>query len=394
MTNAKIIRKIKKKIWGYLKDLFYYERVYDTPIIQNINYRCILNQKRAVIIYLTANHLINWEEHSKGRTIPLEIFKILETFIDLGYSIDIAGCNDVLALELLKSKHYDIIFGFGEVFYQLTNFQPLATSILYMTENHPDFSYQEEMKRLDYFKERHKKTIKITRSGVFYKPYHLDKLYSYVITMSETKPLEKQYSNPFTIFPTGIINRNYVFGYKDHKGSRNHFLWLGSAGVIHKGLDLLIDVFEKRNDIVLHICGISKEDNVLLTIPKRSNIINYGHININSDLFLNINNLCSFIILPSCSEACSTSITTGMLHGLIPIVMKDAGFNRLGENAIFLNDFKIEYLTYRLKEIADSDFKELEILSKRVYDFAHQNFLIDVFEENFKQIMQTILSER
>ena len=90
---------------------------------------------------------------------------------------------------------------------------------------------------------------------------------------------------------------------------------------------------------MLHICGLQKHERKQLILQKRVNIIEHGQIEINSDLFLEINNTCSFIILPSCSEACSTSITTGMLHGLIPIVMRDTGFNRLGENAIFFEDF-------------------------------------------------------
>jgi len=155
-------------------------------------------------------------------------------------------------------------------------------------------------------------------------------------------------------------------------------------------LDLLLDVFSHREDIVLHICGLEKMDRKLLKMSKRENIVDEGLIFIKSETFLQLVDKCSFIILPSCSEACSTSITTGMLHGLIPVVMKDAGFTRLGNNAIFLEDFKIDYLEEKINELSNSDSDSLSSFSRQVYTFARQNFTIQDFENRFKTIISDI----
>jgi glycosyltransferase involved in cell wall biosynthesis len=185
-----------------------------------------------------------------------------------------------------------------------------------------------------------------------------------------------------------------VFHEKPHEKSRKQFLWLGSTGAIHKGLDLLIDVLYKRNDIVLHICGLSKEERRILRLKKRENIIDHGHVKINSDLFLELTDVCSFIILPSCSEGFSTSITTGMLHGLIPVVNKNTGFNMLGDNAVFLDDFKIEYIDLKLSELSTTDPHKLALFSKQVYDFARSNFTVSNFENSFKLILTNIFKQR
>lgn len=385
--------KMRNKIWYHLRDYFYYNRVFDSPVILNINKDCILNQKKALICYLTYGYFYNLEETNIGRTIPFEIFKIVNIFSELGYCIDIIGCNDVRSLELIKSTQYNLIFGFGETFYQTVKMQPFALSILYMTENHPNISLQEEKKRNDYFYARHGKKIAITRSGAFYQNKHMEIKYSHVITLSETEPLKTQYDNPYAIFPTGILNPNYIFKNKNHQSTKNNFLWLGSSGAIHKGLDLLIDVFNHRNDVVLHICGLSSIERKILNLKQRENIIEYGHIDIKSEIFLEITEKCSFVILPSCSEACSTSITTGMMHGLIPIVMKNTGFDRLNGNAIFLNDFSIEYLDEKLTEFQNFNPNDLQLFSKKVYDFARQNFSISTFEKNFKRIIIDITKE-
>jgi hypothetical protein len=382
--------QIKNKIWSNIKDCYYFQRVVDSPIVQNINLNCSPEQKKAIICYLTSGFFINLENLKKTRTQLFEIMQIVNVFSSLGYAIDIIRFNDINALEVVKNKKYDLIFGFGEAFYQLTNLQPDAISILYMTENHPEFSCLEERKRLNYFYERHGKKYKFRRSGYFYKIYHLKKTYSHVITLGEIELFENQYLNPYLIFPSGLRNFNYVFKNKNHLQARKHFLWLGSGGAIHKGLDLLLDVYNRQDDIVLHICGLFKEEREQLSIPKRENIVEYGQINIESDLFLALVNKCSYIILPSCSEGFSTSITTGMLHGLIPIVMRDTGFNRLGDKAIFLEDFKINYLQIKLNEISNMEPERLTLLSRKVFDFAHQNFLISVFEENFRKIILDI----
>ena len=131
----------------------------------------------------------------------------------------------------------------------------------------------------------------------------------------------------------------------------------------------------------------------MLDFPDRNNISDYGHIDIKSHTFLNIIQNCSYIILPSCSEGFSTSITTGMLHGLIPIVMKDTGFNKLMDNAIFLDDYSTEYIDSKLNELSCALPEELNLFSKKVFDYARENFLISTFEMRFRIIINEIMKK-
>src|SRR3954467_11245319 len=130
MKVADIQNKIKNKAWNYLKDSFYYNRLASPPILQNINFSPLHIQKKVIICYLTTSHFFELDDESKGRTQPFEILSIFNIFSELGFCIDVIGCNDVKAIEYVKKKKYDVIFGFGEAFYQLTNLQPDAISIL------------------------------------------------------------------------------------------------------------------------------------------------------------------------------------------------------------------------------------------------------------------------
>jgi len=392
MNLQLIKKKLKNKIWMNIRGLFYENYIKEINLIQNINYQCDSNQPRMLICYLTIGFISNLDDPI-GRTQPYEIFKIIDVFAKLNYCIDIIGNNEVKGVEFIKSKKYDLIFGLGNTFYIMTQLQPEAKSILYMTEHHPTFSYVEEKKRIDYYRKRHKKKVNYLRSLMHYNENQLKPVYDAVITMSEVEPLLTQYKSPYTIFPTGLINKDFNYSKKNHLIARKNFLWIGSSGAIHKGLDLLIDVFAERNDIMLHVCGLNAKEKKFLNIKGTENIKEYGQININSDLFLKIVGLCTYIILPSCSEGFSTSITTGMLHGLIPVVMKDTGFNRLGGNVILLDDYHIEYLNDKITELSNADTVDLEMLSKQIYTFARNNFTLPVFESNFKNIIDNILSK-
>ncbi len=384
---------IIKKVWDFIKDPFYYQRIPDTPLVLNINDDCKSEQKRALVCYLPYSFFYNWDKTYMGRTQPFEIMKIVKVFSELGYAIDIIGCNDLKALEIIKDRNYNIIFGFGEAFFKLTNLYPNILSILFMTENTPEFSFKQEKDRMDYFFSRHGKKIKLARSGKFYKIKHLEKRYSHVITMGETELLKNSYANASFIFPTGLRNTRYIFSNKDHEQSRHNYLWFGSTGAIHKGLDILIDVFSGRDDVRLHICGLTKEEKKILKFKGRSNIIDYGRIDVNSDAYLELVYKCSYIILPSCSEGFSTSVTTGMLHGLIPVVIKNTGFNRAGDHAVFLEDYKVEYVDNKLNDLSGADPQDLFKLSRKVYDFAQKNFRLEAFEENFRNIMTGLRTE-
>ncbi|VAW12785.1 hypothetical protein MNBD_BACTEROID03-193 [hydrothermal vent metagenome] len=392
MKSENFKTRLTNRVWRMFKDRFYDQRIADSTLVQNINFSTALKQKKAVISYLTTSYFFDWEHTNIGRTQPFEILSIAKVLADQGYCLDVIGCNDTKALTYLKSKKYDLVFGFGETFYQLTKLHPEATSILYMTEHHPEFSDREEKKRLAYFHERHNKKGRIVRSGNFYKPRHFTQSYTHVITMSEVEPFIETYKTPFNIYPTGVTNPDFVFRPKDHKSARRNFLWLGSFGAIHKGLDLLLDVFENRDDITLHIAGLSEEDKKLLNPKKRENIKDHDYIDIKSDTFLEIVNLCSYIILPSCSEGFSTAITTGMLHGLVPVVMKDTGFNRLGDHVILLDDYKISYIDKKLTELSTKAESDLTIFSKNVFTFAIESFLIRSFGKRFREIVEQILN--
>jgi hypothetical protein len=79
-----------------------------------------------------------------------------------------------------------------------------------------------------------------------------------------------------------------------------------------------------------------------------------------------------------------------MLHGLIPVITRDIGMNKLGRQAFFLDSYMLEYLAPRIDELSAMDAGELEQLSRSELEFAGKHFTPDAFEKGFRDIIQPI----
>jgi hypothetical protein len=358
-------------------------------LIQNINCNLLTNQKKVLISYITNCLNIDFQRDNIYHTNIFEINQIIKKFIELDYCIDIVNCNDEESLNILNNKNYDLLFGLGKVFYEYSKNNKNVYKVLYVTENHPDFSTLKEKERIDYFYKRHKVKVKMERSGQFFLKEYFD-FADAMIIMGEEKLFEAYNSKKYVINPTGFINKNYKFQSRNYQSSKKNFLWFGSRGAIHKGLDLLLDIFKDKKELNLHICGVVDKDEKQLKKYFGENIYNHGMVNVSSDEFLEIINKCSFVILPSCSEAMSTSVLTCMLHSMLPIVLKGVGFDRLVDNAIYMDNYNLETIKNIVESVSNIDNDVLEKMHKKTYDFSCENFTLPVFDKNLKYIINDI----
>lgn len=373
-----ILKNIKKKNIEKIKRRF---KKYN--IVLNINKDMTKVQRKALIIYVDMSFKKHLDKDIYHTQI-LEMNQIVKNLIDRDYSIDVVNVHENIALDIVKDIRYDLILGLGDLFEKMCILNPDAKKIIYVTENHPKFSYEKEMERVNYYYSRHKKKVGIVRSNQYYKESNFDYVDGAII-MGEDIYFDK-YDFPFkTIEPTGLINFNYRYIDKNYSESKKNFLWFGGNGIIHKGLDLLIDIFSNRNDVTLHVCGLSDRERKKFKIKACDNIRLYGKIDVNSKEYLDIVNICSFVILPSCSEAHSTGVLTCMRHALIPIVMKGSGFSRLQEHAIFLEDYKVEYIDSVISNIIGYSNDNIKRMDKEVYNFSKLNFTIDSYDKKLKE---------
>lgn len=389
-------REIKDKLDYYLTNqIINFINKFRTShhFYQNINYDPKLDHQKKVLISYITFPLQNDTSKFISHTGFTECLEILKTFIDWGYSIDLIHCLDNKHNLKIEKQKYDIIFGFGKPFSYAAIKNPDAIKIIYLTELHPDFSRKAEMERSEYYYQRHKRKTHLTRSGVYYRNQDI-KPAEYGILLGNNIT-SKTYSFPegklYTLAPTGLLNKNYTFSLRDLLKTRRNYVWFGSYGAIHKGLDILIDVFNELPEYTLYICGLHPKERRLFKINEE-NIHDLGFIDVNTSNFIQLMNNCSYVILPSCCEGMATSVLTCMNHGLIPVVTRECGID-LQEWGIYLEDYRVDYIKEIIRSCSTCDPHILEKYHKKVYEYSQSKFILSRYSRDFRLILMDILSK-
>lgn len=367
-----------------------------SDVLENVfNSSC---QKRVLISYVLEPFIHGIK---KSHTNYMECYTIAETFHELGFCVDVIDFMDKRNIDY---NRYDIICGFGypleKAFY--SGCAEKIKKILYSTGASPFYSNKNTALKILKFQKKTEKMI--PQSGRL-----LCDFWTLQIVMPDLNIcLGNQYvANTFLDINSNLnIQTLPIFYYdvydidlsKKSKESKKHFLWFGSSGLLHKGLDILIDIFFERDDIFLHICGASKTEKIFFDyyqpiINKSNNIIEHGFVDIESDNFRDLMHECAFVVFPSVSEGGAAAIVNVMANGgLIPIVSISSGLDVEEDGYVFENIEKNEILNKineALKLTEDELYsKMLKIKSNIRSDYSHQKYKV-----NLQNILSTYLEE-
>ncbi|EKO3702107.1 glycosyltransferase family 4 protein [Vibrio metschnikovii] len=358
-----------------------------STIIRNLGYS-IRNdgQKRALVSYVVDSYGKKIEEF-RYNTNRIECLLIIESLIKMGYLVDVLYCND----DIEYGDSYDLIFGFGHAFRRATKNNPNAKKILYMTEAHPRVSYTYENKRFSDFNIKSVSNFKVERSGTYY--LESDFLVAdSVICLGEKhfEYLTKAYPNKKIeyIYPTGVMPQQDIFSYYCKEELEINILWFGSRGVIHKGLDILIDAIQDLKNIQLHVCGVKEKQlkSYIKMIP--NNVVIHGLVDPKSNDFVRIVSKCDYMFLPSASEGVSTSAITCMYAGLIPVITENCGTDFDGNAVIILED-NLGELSSIISKLTSK--KVPRARKKELSEYALNKFNLNEFSDNFNRKLSLLL---
>lgn len=379
------MKKIKRNIKYCL-----YKILNKHDFIQNINYNSD-DQKKVLIVYVTSpfsKSLVDGLTHTNIQ----ESLQIVKYFINNNYCIDVIDCMEKEYKKLIKKNYYNCVIGLGDAFKYACEVNRNCKHIMYLTESSPRFSYKQEVERVKYYNQRYRKRIKITRSNMFYKDSHFKDINNLILIGNEHTKSTYDYlgKNIFTIDATGLKNKSFK-NERNINESKLNFLWFGSYGAIHKGLDILVDIFNNNPDINLFIAGLRKEEEKYIKLGAK-NIHNIGFVNVNSEKFNELMNKCSFVILPSCSEGMATSVLTCMNHGLIPLITKECGISL--EEQFLLQDYSSNKIEEKIKLWTKKSNEEIFNLHKYIELCSLNKYGTERFYKNFSKIMNQIIGDK
>ena len=380
--------EIKKKLKNFLimhMDLQPLDR-----FVSDINLDCTKQQKRVLIAYVDYFRASRDVAVGAAHTNRYELFQIIQCFIRFGYVIDVCAYDSEEAEKLIDKKGYDVVFGMGEVFRAAAKKNKDAYTVLYLTENPYEVSLEKERERIDYLFERRGIEWKLYRTGRVFEKVDEEQAAA-IICMGDINCLGRLSEKACRILPSGFFNREYSNRFEKKK--KENFLMLGTAGFVHKGADILVEVFKKHPEWQLFLCGHDISD-ILKKLGHNTSIANIhdcGYIDVKGTDFLKLVQKCVYILLPSCSEGTPTAVLTGMRHGMVPIVSREAGMGFAAQHCFFFDDYKIESIERKITEAVEVPMEQLEKKSNEIFQYANEQFTIEHFTEQLYHALAEIL---
>ena len=350
-------------------------------------------QKAVLVSYLKAPFLTGIDYSHSNYT---ECKTAADLFHELGYRVDVIDytVNDYH----IDYSVYEVVYGLGfplERSFYSADAEKLI-KIFYSTGCNPFYSYQQSALRVSEFA-RQKGLIIPQSSRISDFFWTFQYLNSDLIIALGNDFVANTYRNTNPNLKICPINAFYFDIYdidlnqKNFSSASKNFLWFGSSGLLHKGLDIVIDFFAERPDVTLHICGASRNEQKFFEyyapiIENCPNIVDHGFVDIKSEKFTTIMDTCGSVVFPSASEGGAVALLNVVANGgLIPILSNAAGLDLKPFN-FPIADFatNLSVAVDHLLGLTPEEFKELANTSKKS---VRENYSYQMYKQSLKEIL-------
>ncbi|MEM9922461.1 MAG: glycosyltransferase [Cyanobacteria bacterium P01_D01_bin.50] len=336
------------------------------------------------------------EAISISHTQHWECLQIAKTFLDLGYNVDVIWFfNDTF----LPKKDYAF---FIETRWNLQRCVPFLNKdcikIFHSDSAHMLFHNAAEANRLLGLQQR--RGIALSPKRFEHPNKAIENAdYATVLGNEFTMNTFKYANKPLYRIPISAPTLYPWPENKDFAACRRNFLWFGSGGLVHKGLDLLLDAFSQMPDYHLTICGpIAKEKDFEIAFYKElyqtPNIHTVGWVDVTSQKYLDIVNSCLALVYPSCSEGGGGCVINCMHAGLIPVVSYESSVDVSDDCGVIFKENSIEEIKQTIQNISQRSPSELEQMAKNSWEFVRENHTREKFARVYRETIEKIMSQQ
>jgi glycosyltransferase involved in cell wall biosynthesis len=322
-----------------------------------------------------------------------ESWQIAKTFVDLGYRVDVINENND---RFVPTKNYSVFVGNRINFHRLTGLlNDDCIKILHLDTAHWLFNNMAEGRRLELL-QRRRGFVLLPQRNI--NPNLAIEHAAYATILGNEFTIGTyRYANKL-LFRVPI-STPLVYPWQDDKNFnrvRKNFLWLGSEGFVHKGLDLVLEAFAQMPDYHLTVCGPIHTDKEFQNayrqeLYKTANIDTMGWVDIGSPKFLDIAKDCVGIVFPSCSEGGGGGVITCLHAGLIPIVSREASVDIDESRGVILKESSVDEIKASVQSLSGLTAQQLAAMSKKNWEFARTNHTRETFAASYSRVISEIL---
>jgi len=354
---------------------------------------------RGRVLFSYLEYPLLWSEDDErfsGHTNKWESREIARIFTGLGFTVDAISWGDQQFMPMTK---YDVLF---DIHINQQRLAPLlgrhAVKILHCTGSDPYYQNRAEMERIRALESRRK---------VLYSPKRLVAYPDLARKSMQIADACSLLGNSHTLqtYPEEFRHKIQLVTVSASKlGSsiraapyyvpgKREFLWFFGGGAVHKGLDLLLEVFARHRDYTLNIVGgVDSEKDFLKMyaheLTELPSIKYHSYLKPDSERFREIVKDVFCFIAPSCSEGISPAVVTCMQIGLYPIISRDTGVSLPAGCGICLETCSIE-------EIESAALTAYQMSDSSIIEQTGQvqRYALETFSrERFRMLMERFIT--
>jgi len=353
---------------------------------------------RALMTYVAWPFYLDSESRLRGHVNGAQSVEVAKALCRLGYIVDVVDWQDT---GFVPTNHYDVFFGMHYNFERLLPYLDETTvKIYYGTGTYWSFEIAAEQQRVKALKSRRGAEIKLPiRLG----PNSWVQIADAVVVMGNSFTASTYHPHSYAVFAIDNSARLIAppdLEHKDFAAARRNFLAFPSTGLLHKGLDLVLEAFVKSPDMDLWVCGplLAETERDFIRIYRQElfhtpNIHPIGWIDTHSEEFRQLTDKCAFVVFPSCAEGMAGGVLDCMGRGLIPLVSREAGIDT-DDFGVTFEDCSVDVIRQVVTAMAEQPAEPLRWMAQEAFRQACTRYSLDSFGENIERLLATILSER
>jgi glycosyltransferase involved in cell wall biosynthesis len=314
--------------------------------------------------------------------------QIAKTFLDLGLAVDVIDWTN---REFQPARDYRFLIDIADNVCRLAPvLNQSCVKVLHATGKHWLFHNRAELSRLAAVAERRGIALAPRLSQTPHRGLELCDFCT-VLGLGDRGTIETfSYAHkPIrSIAPSSVAEFPWDET-KDFERARRRFLWFGSRGMVHKGLDLVLEAFAGMPDLELTVCGLVDEEPDFVECYRRelyqtANIRTLGWVDVRRPEFTAVAHDVAALIFPSASEACAGGVLACMHAGLIPLVSRETGVD-VGDGDYVLAESSIPAIREAARQLSRQSGDELQRRSRAVWEFARRNYTRQRYAEEFRR---------
>jgi len=328
------------------------------------------------------SHTHFWESREIGRIL-----------VDLGFELDVIHWTN---RTFLPHRPYELCV---DVRLNLERLAPLlgarCLKLMHIETAHGDFHNPAQRRRLAELE---------ARRGIRLAPYKLLEPnraieHADAATILGNRVTQATYAHAGKPLWPVPISQPFLYPWqegKDFAAARRRFLWFGSGGLLHKGLDRVLEVFAALPDFELTVLGpVDREPEFARAFRRElyetPNIRTHGWIDVARPEFLEVARRHLALVYPSCSEGQNGGAVTCMHAGLIPVLSRESGVDLAPDYGLELATSSVGEIRGRVLDLAGRPAEDLAAMSRNAWEWVRAHHTREEFSRVYRRSVLEIL---